>query len=180
MLSTDTDTLFIRGLPDAREAAGPRLLRLARSGDERPLAELLARIGLQAPPEELRELARHDPRRAAVVCATEFAVGRERIVGVGRIRFEPPRAPRGARGASAGRSPAAVQEPDLILVDPGAGAELAALLARGLRNRAVRHARRRSPHAASSARAGSQHAASSLRAGSQHAASTARAGSQHR
>jgi hypothetical protein len=62
-------------------------LRLARRGDERPLVDLLLRIGVEAHELEVGRLVRFDPRRRVVICATALIGGREVVVGVGAIDF---------------------------------------------------------------------------------------------
>lgn len=95
-------------------------LRLARPGDQRPLATLLDRLGFTPLEHELLELVRFDPQRRAVICATALVDGREQILGFGAISLGDPgggatvvvepehavavsRLLRGALGARAGR-----------------------------------------------------------------------------
>lgn len=56
-------------------------LRLARPGDEGPLAVLLARLGYDPSESELLDLVRFDPHRRAVICATALIGGRDRVLG---------------------------------------------------------------------------------------------------
>ena len=68
-------------------------LRLARSGDQRPMADLLARLGFEPSTGQLQELVRFDPRQRAVVCATALVDGGEHVIGFGLIDLDAPRSP---------------------------------------------------------------------------------------
>jgi hypothetical protein len=88
MTTRPNQTLFARThtLDDGLRAR----LRLARPGDQRPLAELLQRLGFPALERELLELVRFDPHRRAVICATALVDGREQVLGFGAIDLREP------------------------------------------------------------------------------------------
>ena len=90
-------------------------LRLARPGDEPPIAGLLDRVGLVAGDLDLARLVRFDPRRRAVVCATALVAGAEHVIGFGMI--------------SVGHGQ---PSPEALVVDPERADAVRPLLARGL------------------------------------------------
>jgi hypothetical protein len=101
-------------------------LRLARSRDLPAIAHLYARSGLPCTELELARLARCDPRRRLVICATALVEAAETVVGVGAIDLGPiDRGPlhRGQELALA---------PDALVVDELAGEGLGELIYRAL------------------------------------------------
>ena len=108
-----------------RLAGGLRVrLRLARPGDEGPLAELLDRLGFAPSRAQLLELIRFDPHERAVICATGLVEGTERALGFGLID---------TRGSRA---------PATVVADPAGGPELTQLIRGALLDRVSRPARR--------------------------------------
>jgi hypothetical protein len=96
-------------------------LRMARSSDILPIRRFVERH--RATGEvELSPLVQFDPRRRCVICATALIDSAETLVGVGAIELD------GDRDT----------EPDLLIVADELAAELAALLAGALIERAAR------------------------------------------
>jgi hypothetical protein len=93
-------------------------LRLARPGDQGPVAGLFARLGFDPETAQLLELIRFDPHARAVLCATALVRGAERVVGFGAVDLR-----------SSG-------SPATVVAEPGYGPELIRLLRAGLRARA--------------------------------------------
>jgi hypothetical protein len=98
-------------------------LRLAHSGDERALRDLIERLGYEPSSSVLQELVRFDPQRRAITCASALVGGRERILGFGWIDLESPR-----------RASTVVVEPDYAV-------EVGRLLRQAMASRAAAHDR---------------------------------------
>jgi hypothetical protein len=99
--------------------AGPRVcLRYVRRSDAAGLRALLARREVEAGDAALSRLARFDPTRRAVICATGLVGGADTIVGVGAIELRPD------------------AEPDTLVVDEALTEGLGELLAGALVGRA--------------------------------------------
>jgi hypothetical protein len=62
-------------------------LRLARPRDERSIRELLEQLGAEGAQLEAARLARADPRRRLVICATALIGSVETLLGVGEIEL---------------------------------------------------------------------------------------------
>jgi hypothetical protein len=93
-------------------------LRLARPGDQRPVARLLGHLGFDPEVPQLLDLVRFDPSERSVVCATALIGGAERVIGFGAVD-------RTVDGA-----------PATVVAEPDFGPELIRLLRGGLRARA--------------------------------------------
>jgi hypothetical protein len=100
-------------------------MRLARAGDVRGIAAVLASRSLETSELDILRLVRFDPRTRTVVCATTPVGGGEAVVGLAAIDHES-------------------DEPDMLVVEAQADRCLGALLndaacarATGLRGRAA-------------------------------------------
>jgi hypothetical protein len=102
-------------------------LRLAASSDAPQIWALLSAQGRADAQLQAMRLTRFDPRTEVVVCANALVAGREALVGVGALTL--------GRGHSLA--------PDLLVVDPVAGAAVADLVAGAVLARAQMLARRR-------------------------------------
>ena len=108
-----------------RLAGGLRVrLRLARPGDEAPLADFLGQLGFDPSTPELVDLIRFDPHQRALICATALIDGREQLLGFGLIDTGTPRAPA------------------TVVADSAHGPDLIRLLRDALRDRVPRPAGR--------------------------------------
>lgn len=106
-------------------------LRLARSRDLPAIADLYARSGLPCTELELARLARCDPRRRLVICATALVEAAETVVGVGAIDLGPIDLGPIDRGPLH-RGQELALAPDALVVDELAGEGLGELIYRAL------------------------------------------------
>jgi hypothetical protein len=98
-------------------ASGQRIrLRLPHGSDRGALRALHARAGQRIDDRDASRLMGHDPRLRAVVCAVGWTADGQAMLGFAA----------GDAGA---------EGPDVLVVDPAAGTELAAVLTRALAQR---------------------------------------------
>ena len=71
-------------LPTGRRVS----LRLLRPSDAGGVRELCARCGIDVGELSLARLARADPRREVILCATSFMDRQERLVGIGSLALD--------------------------------------------------------------------------------------------